>query len=136
MPLSIPSDVLGLREMLKERHTIPVLWYQYLRYKTGKPDVNAIIILGALASEYQQQGGGLLQTSYQYYVYLFNLSKDQVRGAFKRLESYGLVRRTFRTAEIKIEEMSAMMSNVMFVDLNFEKVEELSKECQLEQRAY
>lgn len=123
MPMS--AAVMALKDLHFEGNITPIKWYNHIRHDNGKPDLNAIIILSNIVSEYEQQSkDNLLQKNYQYYVDLFGLSKRQVSDAFVRLEQQGFIKRIFRHVKI----LGSTIANVLFIEINFTKVNEISKD--------
>lgn len=123
--MTISPTVMALKDLHFESNITPMEWFQHLRYENGKPDLNAIIILSNIVSEYGQQSkDDLLQKNYQYYVNLFGLSKRQVTDAFIRLEQQGLIKRIFR----HVKTLGSTIANVLFIEINFSKVNEISKD--------
>lgn len=111
-------------------------WYKTIIRKNGKPDLVAINILADIVywyrpTELRSEKTGefkgykkkfksdLLQRSYDSYSEQFGLSKRQVQDAVKRLEELGIIKRVFRN----IPSTNGLpLSNVLFIDLNFEKL--------------
>ena len=123
--MSMSPAVMAFKDLHLEGNITPMEWFQHLRYENGKPDINAIIILSNIVSEYGQQSkDNLLQKNYQYYVDLFGLSKRQVSDAFVRLEQQGFIKRIFR----HVKTLGSTIANVLFIEINFTKVNEISKD--------
>lgn len=128
-------------------NVIPVSWYKTIRKSTGKPNLNAIIILADIvywyrAVEIRDEMTGqliglrkkfhsdILQRSYQQLADQFGITKRDATNAIVELEKLGVVQRVFRTLEVK----GQMVSNILFLDLNVTVLEHLTypKEAELE----
>ena len=120
-------------------NVIPVTWYKTIRRETGKPNLNAIIILADVvywyrAVEIRDESTGqliglkkkfrsdLLQRSYQQISDQFGISKRDATNAVIELEKLGVVRRIFRT----IKAGGQTVPNVLFLDLDVEVLERLT----------
>lgn len=139
--MSYSSDltVMALKDLHLEGNIIPMEWFAHLKFDSGKPDMNAILILSDIVYWYRpvvvrdEQTGmvtgyrkkfksDLLQKSYQHYADLFGLSKRQVSDAIIRLEERGLIKRVLRT----IETPSLTLQNILFIALNVQKLAEIN----------
>lgn len=140
IPSLIPESVLALKDVHLEGNIIPVQWFQCITFENGKPDTNAILLLSDIVYWYRptlirdEQTGhilgyrkkfkaDLLQKSYQNYELLFGFSKKQIREAFIRLETLGLIKRVFRTLETSF----GFQTNVMFIELYPSKLLEITQ---------
>lgn len=120
-------------------NVIPAAWYRTIRRETGKPYLNAIVILSDIvywyrAAEIRDEGSGqllgyrkrfkadLLQRSYQQMADQFGISKRDATNAVVALEKLGVVRRVFRTMEINGQSVP----NVLFLSLDVEVLERLT----------
>lgn len=120
-------------------NVIPVSWYKTIRRDTGKPNLNAIIILADIvywyrAVEIRDEATGqliglrkkfhadMLQRSYQQISDQFGISKRDATNAVVELEKLRVVRRVFRTLEIS----GRLVPNVLFLDLDVEVLEKLT----------
>lgn len=138
MPTS--PAVMALKDLHLEGNIVPMEWFKHLKYDSGKPDLNAIMILSDIVYWYRplqvrdERSGqvigyrqkfkhDLLQKSYQSYVDLLGISKGQVTDAFVRLEHQDLIRRVFR----HVETSTGTLPNVLFIELNPQKVREISQ---------
>ena len=109
---------------------IPLTWFQHICMDNGKPDSIAIMLLSDILYWYRpvlhrdQESGqvtamkkkfksDILQKSYQEYADLFGFSKRQIIDAMARLESFGIIRRIFRT----INSYTGKIPNVMYLQL-------------------
>lgn len=134
---------------------IPAAWYKTIRKSTGKPYLNAIVILSDIvywyrAAEIRDEGSGqligfrkrfhsdLLQRSYQQLADQFGISKRDANNAVVELEKLGVIRRVFRTLCINGQQVP----NVLFLDLDVEVLlaltypaEELCEETTAEQKS-
>lgn len=117
---------------------IPANWFKELRFPSGKPHVNAILILSDIVYWYRpteirdEHSGAFLgyrkkfksdklQRSYGAIGELFGLTKRQVKDAMDYLEDEKkLITREFRTVDTE----AGRLNNVLYIDLN---VEELRK---------
>ena len=115
-------------------------WYDALRYDSGKVNLNACVILSEIVYWYRptvirdEVSGRIkevrtkfkadkLQKNYQDLADQFGLTKRQVTDAVVFLEHKGLVRREFRNV---ITETGLSLINVLFLDLNVERLIEIS----------
>ncbi|MDV2468875.1 hypothetical protein QR674_07745 [Acinetobacter chinensis] len=113
-----------------EGNIIPANWFQIFKKSDGKPDVNAIVLLSEIVYWYRptvvrDEDSGqivrvkkkfkadLLQRSYQSFSDQFGFSKQQITDALGRLESFGVIKRHFRT----VEANSRKYNNVLFIEL-------------------
>lgn len=126
-------------------NVIPVTWYKTIRKETGKPNLNAIIILADVVywyrpSEIRDESTGqlvglkkkfhsdILQRSYQQIADQFGISKRDATNAVIELEKMGVIRRVFRTLEIG----GQLVPNILFLDLDVEVLERLTYPEQVE----
>lgn len=120
-------------------NVIPSSWYHTIKKETGKPNLNAIIILadivywyrpveirdeatGQLCGFKKKFQADILQRNYQQIAELFGISKRDATNAIVELEKLGVVRRVFRTVSIK----GQLYSNVMFLDLDVDELIQLT----------
>ena len=120
-------------------NVIPSSWYHTIKKETGKPNLNAIIILadivywyrpveirdeatGQLCGFKKKFQADILQRNYQQIAELFGISKRDATNAIVELEKVGVVRRVFRTVSIK----GQLYSNVMFLDLDVDELIQLT----------
>ena len=120
-------------------NVIPSSWYHTIKKETGKPNLNAIIILAVIVYWYRpveirDEATGqlcgfkkkfqadILQRNYQQIAELFGISKRDATNAIVELEKLGVVRRVFRTVSIK----GQLYSNVMFLDLDVDELIQLT----------
>ena len=139
MSHSSDSTVMALKDLHLEGNIIPMEWFAHLKFDSGKPDMNAILILSdivywyrpvvvrdeqtSMVTGYRKKfKSDLLQKSYQHYADLFGLSKRQVSDAIIRLEERGLIKRVLRT----IETPSMTLQNILFIALNVQKLAEIN----------
>lgn len=109
---------------------IPPAWFRTIRKATGKPNLNAIVILSDIVYWYRpvevrdERSGqiiglkkrfhsDLLQRSYQQIAEQFGITKRDATNAIVELEKIGVVRRVFRT----IQSGGQQVPNVLFLDL-------------------
>lgn len=120
-------------------NVIPAAWYRTIRRETGKPYLNAIVILSDIvywyrAAEIRDEGSGqllgyrkrfradLLQRSYQQMADQFGISKRDATNAVVALEKLGVVTRVFRTLELN----GQTVPNVLFLALHVDVLERLT----------
>ena len=120
-------------------NVIPAAWYQTIRKPTGKPYLNAIVILSDIvywyrAAEVRDEGSGqllgyrkrfkadLLQRSYQQMADQFGITKRDATNAVVELERLGVVRRVFRTMIVG----GQTVPNILFLELDAEVLERLT----------
>lgn len=113
-----------------EGNILPTSWFSTFVLESGKPDLNAIVVLSEIVywhrptvvrDEYSGQvvrvkkkfKSDLLQRSYQSFSDQYGFSKQQVKEAFDRLEKCGVLKRHFRT----IEANNQKYNNVLFIEL-------------------
>lgn len=124
-------------------NVIPQSWYKTIVKPTGKPYVEAIMILADIVYWYRPTEvrdettgqttclqkkfhGDLLQRSYQQISDQFGVSKRQAARAIVALEELGVLRREFR--DLKINGRS--VNNVMYLELMPERLQELTNPLQ------
>lgn len=120
-------------------NVISAAWYQTIRKPTGKPYLNAIVILSDIvywyrAAEVRDEGSGqllgyrkrfkadLLQRSYQQMADQFGITKRDATNAVVELEKLGVVQRVFRTLTVN----GQMVPNVLFLALDTDVLERLT----------
>ncbi|MGN9171827.1 DUF6017 domain-containing protein [Lachnospiraceae bacterium HCP1S3_A8] len=120
-------------------NVIPAAWYRTITRETGKPYLNAIVILSDIvywyrAAEVRDEGSGkllgyrkrfksdLLQRSYQQLADQFGISKRDATNAIVALEKLGVVKRVFRTLTIN----GQAVPNVLFLELDVDMLERLT----------
>ena len=120
-------------------NVIPAAWFKTVRKATGKPNLNAIIILadivywyrpvevrdeatGQLVGLKKRFAADLLQRNYQQMADQFGLTKRDATNAIVELEKLGVIRRVLRT----IEQGGHLVSNVLFLDLDVDVLEALT----------
>ena len=120
-------------------NVIPSAWYRTIRKETGKPYLNAIIILSDIvywyrAIEVRDKESGeilgyrkkfkadILQRSYQQIAEQFGISKRDAANAMVALEKLGVVKRVFR--KLKVDRF--VIPNVMFLALDVEVLKRLT----------
>ena len=124
-------------------NVIPQNWYRAIVKPTGKPYVEAIMILADIVYWYRPTEvrdemtgqttrlqkkfhGDLLQRSYQQISDQFGISKRQAARAIVALEELGVIRREFR--DLKINGRS--VNNVMYLELIPGRLQELTNPLQ------
>ena len=118
---------------------IPVTWYKTIRKSTGKPNLNAIIMLsdivywyrptevrdemtGELIGLKKKFHADLLQRSYQQIADQFGITKRDATNAVVELEKLKVIRRVFRTLHVNGQQVP----NVLFLDLDVDILEALT----------
>ena len=129
-------------------NVIPSTWYHTIKKETGKPNLNAIIILadivywyrpveirdevtGQLCGFKKKFQADILQRNYQQLADQFGITKRDAVNAVVELEKLGVVTRVFRTVSIK----GQLYSNVMFLDLDVDVLIQLTYPETLENAA-
>lgn len=129
-------------------NVIPSTWYHTIKKETGKPNLNAIIILadivywyrpveirdeatGQLCGFKKKFQADILQRNYQQLADQFGITKRDAVNAVVELEKLGVVTRVFRTVSIK----GQLYSNVMFLDLDVDALIQLTYPETLENAA-
>lgn len=130
-------DAVG--KMHLEGNIIPHLWYKHIRFPSGKPDLNSIIILseivywhrptiqkdeytGAVIGAKKKFKADLLQRSYDSFSEQFGMTKRQARESIIRLEELKLLERVFRT----VPTDNGPISNVLYIYLNAENLQRIT----------
>lgn len=120
-------------------NVIPMSWYKTIVRETGKPYLEAIVILSDIVywyrpTEIRDETSGeligykkkfksdLLQRSYQQLANMFGISKREATNAIVRLEKLGVIKRVFRTLNIN----DVVTSNVLFLELIPERLAKLT----------
>jgi len=132
-PIESTSPVKQMIGLEITGNVIPMAWFQTIRMPSGKPDTVAIMLLsdvvywyrptevrdekkGSVSGFRKKFKGEKLQRSYSSFVNQYGFTKDQVRDAFNRLETAGILKITHET--VRLPERA--LGNVMFIDLIFE----------------
>ena len=109
---------------------IPQAWYHTILRETGKPYLNAIIILADILYWYRpvevrdERSGNLvgyrkrfkadlLQRNYAQFADEFGLTKRDVTNAITALEKLGVIKRVFRTITVN----GKLVPNVLYIEL-------------------
>ena len=109
---------------------IPAAWFKTVVKPTGKPNLNAIVILsdivywyrpveirdevtGRLVGMKKRFRSDLLQRSYQQMAEQFGITKRDATNAVIELEKLGVIQRVFRTLTIRGQQMP----NILFISL-------------------
>lgn len=118
---------------------IPVIWYKTITHANGKPDTNAISLLsdivywyrpmekrdettGQMVGYQKKYRADKLQRSYRQIMELYGFSRRQAELALNNLCRLGVVTKEFRTIEVGGQKLN----NVMYLDLNVDKLLELT----------
>ena len=124
----------------------PMNWYKTITRDSGKPYLEAIVILsdivywyrpteirdettGAVIGYKKKFQSDLLQRSYQQLSNMFGISKREATNAVVKLEHLGVIKRVFRTVTVN----DVTNSNVLFIELIPEKLIELTFETKHEE---
>ncbi len=116
--------------ILFEGNVVPHEWYAAIKTPSGKTDLPTIIILSEIIYWYRpireiDPGDGrpmplrkkfaddMFQASASYFEAKFGLTKEQARGALRRLEDAGLIRRDYRDI---VRNGQAPRYNVPFIE--------------------
>lgn len=111
-------------------NVIPMVWFKTIRYPNGASHNNAIHILADIVYWYRpkeerdEESGRLigmkkkfrddyLQRSYDQMADTFGLSKKQATEAVKVLEKMGIIKRIFKTIQVR----GQILNNVLFTEL-------------------
>ena len=122
-------------------NVIPATWYKTICYDNGKANLNAIVILSEIVywykptvkrdeitGEIKEWGKKFkrdkLQKNYQSLANQYGLTKRQVQDAVTFLVHLGVIERELRN--IIDEETGVALSNVVFLDINVDRLMELS----------
>jgi len=107
---------------------IPTSWYEHIRLPSGKPDVNAIILLAEIfywfrpiedgETTYQKFRSDELNLSYKQIEDKFGLTHKQARDALNRLSAAGLI--DLKTRGFHTD--NGEWHNRLFIDLNAREV--------------
>ncbi|TCO55508.1 hypothetical protein [Caldanaerobacter subterraneus] len=136
----INPEVKKMMELNFEGNIIPAQWYKKITYPSGKPNLNAIIILSEIVYWYrpkiernpytgevigykQKFNGDKLQRSYQSFADQFGLTKRQVQEAIKYLQKLGLIKVEFRNLKT---DKGLTLTNIMFIEPVTEKIKEIT----------
>jgi hypothetical protein len=142
-------EVKAVGQIPFEGNIIPHTWFGHLRYDTGKPHVNAIIILSEIVYWYrpkevkEEPSGRMtgycrkfaadkLQRSYRSFADQFGLTKKQVRDAIDFLEDKGVI-----TIELRklVSKTGKPLNHVLYIGINPEQLRLIPLEvvpCDLE----
>lgn len=130
--LTSGNDIVdALASMQFTGNVIPQTWYKHIIKDTGKPDLLAIVLLsdivywyrptevrdevtGQIVGYNKKFRADLLQRNYEQLAEQFGETKRNVRDAITRLESFGIIRRQFRTIETAT---GVRCNNVLFIEL-------------------
>lgn len=120
---------------------VPPAWCHKIVGKNGKPNMNAVMILAEIVYWYRPKveriegdqndvqlkkkfKADLLQLSYRRIMNEFNLTRDQCKRALDLLESMSLIRRHYKTVDLKD---GSKLGNVMYIELFTDNVLKLSE---------
>lgn len=118
---------------------IPSSWFKTIVKPTGKPNLNAIVILsdivywyrpveirdeatGRLVGMKKKFRSDLLQRSYQQMAEQFGITKRDATNAVIELERLGVIQRVFRTLTIRGQQMP----NILFIKLCVERLVQIT----------
>lgn len=131
-------DAIG--QMNLSGNVTPPNWYKTILRDNGKPYLLAICILSEICYWYRpkevrdEQTGfvveyrkrfkeDLLQKNYQQLADQFGESKRTIKAAMDRLEEIGVITRVWRN---KVLQNGVSLTNILYIDLNEEKLYELT----------
>jgi hypothetical protein len=107
-----------------EGNIIPRSWYKHITFKSGKPNLNAIIILSEIINDLlHNKEKNEIQRSYQSFADKFGISKRQVQNAIKSLINLNLITIEFKTI---VTDTGIKISNAMFIKLIPEKIKKIT----------
>lgn len=129
----------AISQMHLEGNVVPHSWYKIITYESGKPDVNAILILaeivywyrarivrdeysGEVISVHKRFSADKLQRGYQSFAEQFGLSKRQCQDAVLHLCELGLVTKETRT----VDTPRGRIGNVLFLEPIPEAIQRIS----------
>lgn len=127
-------------------NVIPMVWFKTIRYPNGAPNNNAIHILADIVYWYRpkeerdEESGQLvgmkkkfrddyLQRSYHQMADTFGLSKKQATEAVKALEKMGIIKRIFKTIQVR----GQILNNVLFIELIPQRLYEVTFPKEIEE---
>lgn len=130
-------------------NVIPMVWFKTIRYLNGAPHNNAIHILADIVYWYRpkeerdEESGQLigmkkkfrddyLQRSYDQMAETFGLSKKQATEAVKALEKMGIIKRVFKTIQVR----GQILSNVLFIELVPKRLYEVTFPEEIEENTF
>lgn len=139
MKSTVNATVDAVAQMNITGNVIPQAWYKTVIKSTGKPYLNAIVILADIVYWYKpvekrDEGSGqtvalkkkfksdMLQRSYAQISEQFGITKRDATNAVVHLEKLGVIKRHFR----KIEYGGVTLNNVLFIELIPEVLEKLT----------
>lgn len=120
-------------------YVIPATWFSTIKYESGKPNLNAMLVLSDIVYWYKSApvydvtgeniigrkkkfSSDLLQRNYAQISEKFGFSKKQAITAVQALEDLGLIEKKLRT--IKVNGIS--IPKVMFIKPIITKIEEIT----------
>lgn len=120
---------------------VPHLWFNHIKFESGKVDAIGALILaeivywyrpkmvrcevtGQLLSIKKRFSADLLQRDYASFSEQFGITKRQAQDTIKRLEDLGVIRRVFRTIKVA----NKLLNNVLFIELNAQKLHKITYE--------
>lgn len=121
-------------------NVIPETWYKAITRKTGKPYLNAIVILADIVywyrpKEVRDEATGevirrekrfkadFLQRNYQQIADKFGISKRDALNATDHLKDLGIIKKHLRTI---VTNEGAKISNVLFIELCVDALEKIT----------
>lgn len=133
------KEVEEIGQMNFSGNVIPHFWFQNIRYDSGKPNLNAIVILseiiywyrptevidevsGKITGYQKKFKSDLLQKTYSSLADKFGLSKRQVTEACHFLRDMGLIDLIFRTQKIG----EYVVSNILFIKILPDKIRQIT----------
>ena len=114
------THVAAIGKLNLSGNIIPTIWWQRLRLESGAVDYAAVMILAEIANSKETE----LQRNYHSFVVQFDLSRKQVCEAMQRLVERELITTDFRA----ITQHGIVLNNALFINVNYQKIEELTIE--------
>jgi hypothetical protein len=133
-------EVFEIGKIHLEGNVIPHTWYHHIKGPTGRPDVEAIVLLSEILYWYRPEyvrdehtgqvigvrkrfKGDALQKSKKALAEQFGFTERKVKESLALLEKIGVITRDYRTVETSD---GVLCSNVMYIKIHPEKIKEIS----------
>jgi hypothetical protein len=138
--MTTTTTVMQVGQLHFEGNIIPASWFEHLRYQSGKPNTNAIVILSEIVYWYRpvevrdERTGKVvghrkkfksdkLQRSYQSFAIQFGFTRKQVRDAIRFLVEEGVINKELRNFTT---EDGTPLSNVLFLEVVPTRLKEIT----------
>jgi hypothetical protein len=138
--MTTTTVVMQVGQLHFEGNIIPASWFEHLRYQSGKPNTNAIVILseivywyrpvevrdertGKVAGYRKKFKSDKLQRSYQSFATQFGFTRKQVRDAIQFLVDEGVINKELRNFTT---EDGTPLSNVLFLEVVPARLKEIT----------